>query len=71
MKFVETAVEIERCSEPYDAEKLITKFCLLSIYFHVNLCVNTSCNSCKFIQECVDYLLWVNSSAEGKKYFFS
>ena len=70
MKFVETAVETERGIEAYDAEKLITKFCLLSMDFHVNLCMNTSCNSCKFMQECLDYLLRVNSSAEEKIILF-
>ena len=50
MKFVETAVEIEKCIEAHNIEKLITKFCLPSMYFHVNLCTKTSFDSCKFVK---------------------
>ena len=49
MKFVETAVEIERCREAHDTEELVTKFCLLSMYFHVNLCTKINCKEEKIL----------------------
>lgn len=55
MKFVETAVEIEKCTVSKDTEKIIRKFGLLSIYFHVNLCSKIDCKACKLVLDYVDF----------------
>ena len=66
MKFVETAVEIERGREAHDTEELVTKFYLLSMYFHVNFCTKINCKACYFVQDYADFLLWASSFAEEK-----
>ena len=66
MKFVETAVEIEKIIELHSTEKIITRFCVLCKHFHVNLCSRDSCCTCKFVNEFVTFLLWSDSSAEEK-----
>ena len=64
MKFVETAVDIQRCIEARNTEKLITKFCLFSVHLHVNLCPRANCKVCKFVQEYLNFccgviILWI------------
>ena len=66
MKFFETTVEIERIIEAHNTEKIITRFCVLCMHFHVNLCSRGSCCTCKFVNELVTFLLSSDSSAEEK-----
>ena len=58
MSFVETEVEIETALQAHNTEKLVTKFCLLMMYFHFNLCKKEGCSACKFLDTYINFLLW-------------
>ena len=45
MSFVETEVEIETALQAHNTEKLVTRFCLLMMYFHFNLCKKEGCST--------------------------
>ena len=51
MKYQETAVEIEKEIKKFNEAKIIHKFVILRLYYHVNLCRKNYCNNCKFIME--------------------
>ena len=63
MKIVETAVEIE-IIEINCTEKIILRFGVLCMHFHLNLCLRKNCCSCKFVNEFVTFLLRTDFSAE-------
>ena len=66
MKIVETAVEIEKNIESHCTEKIIMRFGVLYMSFHVNLCLRKNCCSCKFVNEFVIFLLQTDFSAKKK-----
>ena len=66
MIFVEAAVKVQRAIEAHDLVKLVTRFCLLGMYFHVNLCEKKDCSTCKFLDTHINFLLWGSSSREER-----
>lgn len=70
MKFVETAVEIEKCTVSKDTKKIIRKFGLLSIYFHVNLCSKIDCKACKLVLDYVDFCYGLILLHKKRPFFF-
>ena len=50
MSFVETEVEIETALQAHNTEKLVTRFCLLMMYFHFNLCKKEGCSTSKIFR---------------------
>lgn len=51
------------------SEKLVTRFCLLGMYFHFNLCKKEDCSACKFQDIYICFLLWGSSCREEKNLF--
>ena len=49
MKFVETAMEIEEIIKAHNTEKIITRFAILCMHFHVNLCSRADCCTYEFV----------------------
>ena len=66
MSFVETEVEIETALQAHNTEKLVTRFCLLMMYFHFNLCKKEGCSTWKFLDTYINFLLWGKFSWEER-----
>ena len=64
MECVERAVEIGKIIQAHNTEQIITRFYVLCMHFHVNLCSRGSCCTCKFVNEFVTFLLRSDSSTE-------
>ena len=58
MKFEETAIDIEKVIEKFQDVKIIYRCCLLSMYYHVNLCKRNNCKCCDFIMDFNSFLLF-------------
>ena len=58
--------ETGKIIQAHNTEQIITRFYVLCMHFHVNLCSRGSCCTCKFVNEFVTFLLRSDSSTEEK-----
>ena len=58
MSYQETAVEIEREIEKFTEARVINRFVILSILFHVNDYQRKPCSRCRFILDFKEYFLF-------------
>lgn len=70
MKFEETAVDIEKTIKRFQNTKIIDSLCILSMYYHVNLCKRNSCKSCDFIMDDNDFLSLGDPKSSQEKFSY-
>lgn len=51
-------MEIEREVETFNDGRIVNRFMISCIWYHVNYCRKSPCSNCKFIQDFKEYFLF-------------